>query len=179
MRQGVRRDGQADRRDLPWTLDALEGGLVARGLTSRPRIRTDLRNAGATVVDEEVVVDGQLTTSRSPADLKAFCRRSSSGSRTRASTRWPRVARRTEAELSPSRRPARLDELIRSQGRWTLRPLERRRLRGGERRRKSFGSSAAVSWISLRRMGRPRVDDAPSHSRSISGHNLLRGIAST
>lgn len=56
----------------PWTL--LEAGLVAgRRLTSWPSIRTDLRNAGATVVDEEVVVDGRLTTSRSPADLKAFC----------------------------------------------------------------------------------------------------------
>jgi protease I len=42
-------------------------------VTSWPSIRTDLRNAGAEVVDEEVVVDGQLLTSRSPADLKAFC----------------------------------------------------------------------------------------------------------
>lgn len=56
----------------PWTL--LEAGVVAgRRMTSWPSIRTDLRNAGATVVDEEVVVDGQLTTSRSPADLEAFC----------------------------------------------------------------------------------------------------------
>ena len=56
----------------PWTLveaDAVRG----RRLTSWPSIRTDLRNAGADVVDEEVVVDGQLTTSRSPADLPAFC----------------------------------------------------------------------------------------------------------
>jgi protease I len=56
----------------PWTLveaDAVRG----RRLTSWPSIRTDLRNAGAEVVDEEVVVDGQLTTSRSPADLPAFC----------------------------------------------------------------------------------------------------------
>jgi protease I len=56
----------------PWTLieaDAVSG----RRLTSWPSIRTDLRNAGADVVDEEVVVDGQLTTSRSPADLPAFC----------------------------------------------------------------------------------------------------------
>jgi protease I len=56
----------------PWTLveaDAVSG----RRLTSWPSIRTDLRNAGAEVVDEEVVVDGQLTTSRSPADLPAFC----------------------------------------------------------------------------------------------------------
>jgi protease I len=56
----------------PWTL--LEAGVVrGRRLTSWPSIRTDLRNAGAEVVDEEVVIDGQLTTSRSPADLPAFC----------------------------------------------------------------------------------------------------------
>ncbi|MCW2879641.1 MAG: pfpI2 [Sphaerisporangium sp.] len=57
----------------PWTLveaDAVRG----RRLTSWPSIRTDLRNAGAEVVDEEVVIDGQFTTSRSPADLPAFCR---------------------------------------------------------------------------------------------------------
>ncbi|MGW0229607.1 type 1 glutamine amidotransferase domain-containing protein [Actinopolymorpha singaporensis] len=56
----------------PWTLveaDAVRG----RRLTSWPSLRTDLRNAGAEVVDEEVVVDGQLTSSRSPADLPAFC----------------------------------------------------------------------------------------------------------
>jgi protease I len=58
----------------PWTL--LEAGAVSgRTLTSFPSIRTDLRNAGATVVDEEVVTDRALTTSRSPADLPAFCRR--------------------------------------------------------------------------------------------------------
>src|ERR1700728_4271496 len=56
----------------PWTL--VEAGVVAgRTLTSYPSIRTDLRNAGAHVVDEEVVVDGNLITSRSPADLPAFC----------------------------------------------------------------------------------------------------------
>jgi protease I len=56
----------------PWTL--VEAGVVqGRRLTSWPSLRTDLRNAGATVVDEEVVVDGQFTTSRSPADLPAFC----------------------------------------------------------------------------------------------------------
>jgi protease I len=36
-------------------------------------VRTDLRNAGATVVDEEVVIDGNLISSRSPDDLPAFC----------------------------------------------------------------------------------------------------------
>lgn len=56
----------------PWTL--VEAGVAAgRTLTSYPSIRTDLRNAGAHVVDEEVVVDGNLITSRSPADLSAFC----------------------------------------------------------------------------------------------------------
>lgn len=56
----------------PWTL--VEAGVAAgRTLTSYPSIRTDLRNAGARVVDEEVVVDGNLITSRSPSDLPAFC----------------------------------------------------------------------------------------------------------
>jgi protease I len=56
----------------PWTLveaDVVEG----RTLTSYPSVRTDLRNAGATVVDEEVVIDGNLISSRSPDDLPAFC----------------------------------------------------------------------------------------------------------
>jgi protease I len=58
----------------PWTL--VEAGVVrGRRLTSFPSIRTDLRNAGAEVVDEEVVTDGNLTTSRSPDDLPAFCER--------------------------------------------------------------------------------------------------------
>ena len=56
----------------PWTL--LEAGVVSgRTLTSFPSIRTDLRNAGATVVDQNVVTDGNLITSRSPDDLPAFC----------------------------------------------------------------------------------------------------------
>jgi len=56
----------------PWTL--VEAGVaVGRTLTSYPSIRTDLRNAGAHVVDEEVAVDGNLITSRSPSDLPAFC----------------------------------------------------------------------------------------------------------
>ena len=44
-----------------------------RTLTSYPSVRTELRNAGATVVDEEVVIDGNLISSRSPDDLPAFC----------------------------------------------------------------------------------------------------------
>ncbi|WP_432839447.1 type 1 glutamine amidotransferase domain-containing protein [Dactylosporangium sp. CA-092794] len=56
----------------PWTL--IEADVVrGRRMTSWPSLRTDLRLAGAEVVDEEVCVDGQFTTSRSPADLPAFC----------------------------------------------------------------------------------------------------------
>jgi protease I len=56
----------------PWTL--VEANVVqGRTLTSYPSIRTDLRNAGANVVDQEVCVDGNLITSRSPQDLPAFC----------------------------------------------------------------------------------------------------------
>jgi len=56
----------------PWTL--IEADVVrGRTLTSVPNIRTDLRNAGATVVDEEVVCDEALVTSRTPDDLNAFC----------------------------------------------------------------------------------------------------------
>ena len=56
----------------PWTL--LEADAVGgRRLTSWPSLWTDLRRAGAEVVDQEVVIDGQVTTSRSPADLPAFC----------------------------------------------------------------------------------------------------------
>jgi deglycase len=56
----------------PWSL--VEAGVVAgRRITSFPSIRTDLRNAGAQVVDEEVVTDEGLVSSRSPDDLPAFC----------------------------------------------------------------------------------------------------------
>jgi protease I len=56
----------------PWTL--IEAGVVnGRTLTSYPSVRTDLRNAGANVVDEEVAIDGNLISSRTPDDLPAFC----------------------------------------------------------------------------------------------------------
>jgi protease I len=55
----------------PWLL--VEAGLVrGRTATSWPSIRTDLRNAGAKVVDEAVVTDGNIVTSRKPEDIPAF-----------------------------------------------------------------------------------------------------------
>jgi protease I len=55
----------------PWTL--IEAGVVAgRTITSWPSLQTDLRNAGANWVDQEVVVDAGLVSSRKPDDLPAF-----------------------------------------------------------------------------------------------------------
>jgi protease I len=56
----------------PWTL--VEAGVVrGRTLTSWPSLKTDLKNAGANWVDEEVHVDEGLVSSRNPDDLPAFC----------------------------------------------------------------------------------------------------------
>lgn len=56
----------------PWTL--IEADVVrGRRMTSWPSLQTDLRNAGAEWVDEEVVVDSGFVTSRKPDDLPAFC----------------------------------------------------------------------------------------------------------
>src|SRR5262249_49676149 len=58
----------------PWTL--IEAGVVrGRTLTSYPSLKTDLRNAGATWIDEEVMVDDRLVTSRRPDDIPAFNRK--------------------------------------------------------------------------------------------------------
>lgn len=58
----------------PWLL--VEADLVrARRVTSWPAIQTDLRNAGADWVDEEVVVDNGIVTSRKPDDIPAFNRK--------------------------------------------------------------------------------------------------------
>jgi protease I len=55
----------------PWTL--IDAGAVRnRKLTSWPSLKTDLKNAGASWVDQEVVVDQGLVTSRKPADIPAF-----------------------------------------------------------------------------------------------------------
>jgi protease I len=56
----------------PWML--IEAGVAkGRTVTSWPSLQTDLRNAGAEWVDQEVVVDDGLVTSRKPDDLPAFC----------------------------------------------------------------------------------------------------------
>jgi len=55
----------------PWTL--IDAGVVrGRRMTSYPSLKTDLRNAGADWVNEEVVVDNGLVTSRNPDDIPAF-----------------------------------------------------------------------------------------------------------
>jgi protease I len=56
----------------PWTM--VEADVVrGRTLTSYPSLRTDIRNAGGHVVDQEVVTDHGLVSSRNPDDLPAFC----------------------------------------------------------------------------------------------------------
>jgi protease I len=56
----------------PWTL--VEAGVLkGRTITSWPSLQTDIRNAGATWVDEQVHVDNGLVSSRKPDDLPAFC----------------------------------------------------------------------------------------------------------
>ena len=57
----------------PWTV--IEAGAVrGRRIASWPSLKTDLRNAGAEWVDQEVVVDANLVSSRKPADIPAFNR---------------------------------------------------------------------------------------------------------
>jgi protease I len=81
----------------PWTL--IEAGVVkGRTLTSWPSLKTDLSNAGAKWVDQEVVVDRGLVSSRKPGDLPAFNRKlieeigEGEHRRESASARAPRAA---------------------------------------------------------------------------------------
>jgi protease I len=79
----------------PWIL--INTGIAdGRRLTSYKTIRQDLKNAGANVVDEEVVVDGNLITSRQPSDLPAFCEKVidaiAEGPQDRAGGRMDRIA---------------------------------------------------------------------------------------
>jgi protease I len=60
----------------PWLLIEADG-VRGKTVTSWPSLQTDLRNAGAKWVDEQVVRDGMLVTSRKPDDLEAFSRETS------------------------------------------------------------------------------------------------------
>ena len=73
--QGLRRAGKpvASICHGPWLLVAADV-LRGRRATAWYSIRTDLKNVGATIVDEEVVLDGNIITSRMPSDLPAFNR---------------------------------------------------------------------------------------------------------
>jgi protease I len=57
----------------PWTVIEV-GAAQGRRIAAWPSLKTDIRNAGGTWVDEEVVVDGNLVSSRKPADIPAFNR---------------------------------------------------------------------------------------------------------
>lgn len=58
----------------PWML--IEAGLVqGKTITSWPSLKTDIKNAGGSWVDQEVVADGQIVTSRKPDDIPAFNRK--------------------------------------------------------------------------------------------------------
>ncbi|PRQ03090.1 type 1 glutamine amidotransferase domain-containing protein [Enhygromyxa salina] len=75
----------------PWVL--INADLVnGRRMTSYPSIRRDLENAGATWVDEEVVTDDGLITSRSPDDMEAFLRATIAGFRDAQGVRGSRAA---------------------------------------------------------------------------------------
>jgi len=97
----------------PWTL--VEAGVVrGRRITSWPSLQTDIRNAGGNWVDEQVVVDGNLITSRKPDDLDAFCAafveaaadaRASSAAEG-ATTAWCRAPRRRTKASHRERCPA-------------------------------------------------------------------------
>src|SRR5262249_35393650 len=68
-----RRQAGGGRCHGPWMV--IEAGAASgRRIAAWPSLKTDLRNAGAEWVDEEVVVDGNLVSSRKPADLPAFNR---------------------------------------------------------------------------------------------------------
>ena len=86
----------------PWTL--VEADVVkGRTLTSYPTLQTDIRNAGGNWVDEEVVTDQGLVTSRNPTTCRPSAPRSSRRS-ARASTRSRPVARREGSYRAFSRR---------------------------------------------------------------------------
>jgi len=78
----------------PWTLIEA-GGVRGRTMTSWPSLKTDLSNAGARWVDQEVVVDEGLITSRKPDDLPAF------DEKMVAEFARPRAQRRVDGQAHP------------------------------------------------------------------------------
>jgi putative intracellular protease/amidase len=70
----VRRGGQAAGRHLPRPAGAARQGPLGRSATCYRKVADELRAAGVRYRDEEVVVDGNLVTSRQPSDLSAFLR---------------------------------------------------------------------------------------------------------
>jgi protease I len=87
----------------PWTL--IEAGVVdGRRMTSWPSLKTDLTNAGAKWVDEEVVTDNGLVTSRKPDDIPAFNRKmieEFAEGRHAAASQTARARSATESRPSP------------------------------------------------------------------------------
>ena len=77
----------------PWTL-IVAGAVRGRTVTSWPSLKTDLTNAGATWVDQDVVVDGNLVTSRNPEDIPAFVPKAIDG--------FSGASRRSSIELPPA-----------------------------------------------------------------------------
>jgi len=75
FREGIFRRRQTGGGDLSWAWTIIEADKArGRRMTSWPSVRTDLKNAGADVVDREAVVDDNLLTSRQPDDIPAFNR---------------------------------------------------------------------------------------------------------
>jgi protease I len=85
----------------PWTL--IDAGVVkGRTLTSWPSLKTDLSNAGAKWVDQEVVVDNGLVSSRKPADIPAFNRKMLEEFAEGRHPKGATAARQSQGRASPS-----------------------------------------------------------------------------
>lgn len=100
----------------PWVL-ASAGILNGRTMTAWPGIRDDMVNAGATWLDQEVVKDGNLVTSRGPQDMVPFIR---AVTETFAADGGPREVVRSDMESAPQRDEA--PQIMISAMKWLPRP---------------------------------------------------------